>query len=308
MLAQNELFRTHALGSFTTLVRDDHAGPGDAPVPHRIENRKGAINENYARELMELFTLGADRGAYTENDVRELARALTGWRADWSRRLGFHNFRFDTRTARTPATRRCSARPATSTGRTPAGSSSSTRCTPRSSSRSCGPTSSRGRPTAADAPRSRQLYVEPGYRSGPSSRRSSAPRLLHGPADGQAAGRLIAGLLRATARGDRRRAPGSGSADGAGPAALLPAERRGLERPRWLDTQHDARRAGSVAYELGATREHPAGGDRLRADETPEQALAAARAFWGDPRSPPRRAPRCSRSPSRVAGHEQRTR
>ena len=44
---------------------------------------------------MELFTLGADRGAYTEDDVRELARALTGWRNDWSAELGEHNFRFD---------------------------------------------------------------------------------------------------------------------------------------------------------------------------------------------------------------------
>ena len=44
---------------------------------------------------MELFTLGADRGAYTEHDVRELARALTGWRNDWSSELGEHNFRFD---------------------------------------------------------------------------------------------------------------------------------------------------------------------------------------------------------------------
>ena len=58
-------------------------------------NRKGEINENYARELMELFTLGADRGAYTEDDVRELARSLSGWRYDWSQELGAHNFRWD---------------------------------------------------------------------------------------------------------------------------------------------------------------------------------------------------------------------
>ena len=44
---------------------------------------------------MELFTLGADRGAYTETDVRELARALSGWRADWQDPDGFVNFRFD---------------------------------------------------------------------------------------------------------------------------------------------------------------------------------------------------------------------
>jgi uncharacterized protein (DUF1800 family) len=45
--------------------------------------------------LMELFTLGADRGAYTETDVREMARALTGFRSDWTAELGSYNFRFD---------------------------------------------------------------------------------------------------------------------------------------------------------------------------------------------------------------------
>ena len=45
--------------------------------------------------MMELFSLGADRGAYTEDDIREQARALTGWRNDWSSELGAYNFRFD---------------------------------------------------------------------------------------------------------------------------------------------------------------------------------------------------------------------
>jgi uncharacterized protein (DUF1800 family) len=57
-------------------------------------NRKGEVNENYARELMELFTLGADRG-YTENDVREQARSLTGFRYEWDDNIGPHNFHFD---------------------------------------------------------------------------------------------------------------------------------------------------------------------------------------------------------------------
>jgi uncharacterized protein (DUF1800 family) len=61
----------------------------------QASNRKHAINENYARELMELFTLGADRG-YTEDDVREHARALTGFRNDWDDGVGPNNFRFDT--------------------------------------------------------------------------------------------------------------------------------------------------------------------------------------------------------------------
>ena len=62
------------------------------------ENRRQAPNENYARELMELFTLGADRSptpAYSEFDIREAARALTGWRNDYNAANGAHNFRFD---------------------------------------------------------------------------------------------------------------------------------------------------------------------------------------------------------------------
>ena len=58
------------------------------------DNTKWSPNENYARELMELFTLGAGRG-YTERDVREQARALTGFRNDWREGVGPTRFRFD---------------------------------------------------------------------------------------------------------------------------------------------------------------------------------------------------------------------
>ena len=95
MRAQNELFRSHALGSFAELVADVTVDPAMLIFLSGIYNHRWAPNENYARELMELFTLGADRGAYTETDVRSLARALTGWRADWNDALGFVNFRFD---------------------------------------------------------------------------------------------------------------------------------------------------------------------------------------------------------------------
>ncbi|MDQ3742327.1 MAG: DUF1800 domain-containing protein, partial [Actinomycetota bacterium] len=95
MLQQNELFRTHALGSFETLALEVTKDPAMLIFLNGIENRRGRPNENYARELMELFTLGADRGAYRETDVRELAKALTGWRADWEDPDGFQDFRFD---------------------------------------------------------------------------------------------------------------------------------------------------------------------------------------------------------------------
>jgi uncharacterized protein (DUF1800 family) len=95
MLDQNNLFRSMALGSFLDLFQAVTTNPAMLIFLNGTSNSKWDPNENYAREMMELFSLGADRGAYTEDDVREMARALTGWRNDWSAELGNHNFRFD---------------------------------------------------------------------------------------------------------------------------------------------------------------------------------------------------------------------
>jgi uncharacterized protein (DUF1800 family) len=77
MRQQNELFRKHARAPFGELLNAAVRDPAllvwlDAPA-----NRKGKPNENLARELMELFSMGI--GPYTETDVKEAARALTGW-------------------------------------------------------------------------------------------------------------------------------------------------------------------------------------------------------------------------------------
>ncbi|MEH3052719.1 MAG: DUF1800 family protein [Patulibacter minatonensis] len=90
-----QLLRAGWRGSFRKLLIDVTQDPAMLNFLDGTSNRKGAPNENYARELQELFALGADRGAYTETDVRELARALTGFRNDWSEELRSHNFRFD---------------------------------------------------------------------------------------------------------------------------------------------------------------------------------------------------------------------
>ncbi|HTA14653.1 MAG TPA: DUF1800 domain-containing protein, partial [Solirubrobacteraceae bacterium] len=95
MLDQNSLFRSMGLGSFYDLFLAVTTNPAMLLFLNGTSNSKGDPNENYAREMMELFSLGADRGAYTEDDVREMARALTGWRNDWSAELGSYNFRFD---------------------------------------------------------------------------------------------------------------------------------------------------------------------------------------------------------------------
>lgn len=73
---QNELFRKHATGNFKTLVNAVTRDPAMILYLNTQQNVKGKPNENYARELMELFTLGV--GNYTETDIKEAARALTG--------------------------------------------------------------------------------------------------------------------------------------------------------------------------------------------------------------------------------------
>jgi hypothetical protein len=80
MWKQNELQRQNAAGNFETFVRAISRDPAMLDYLNNNENRKAHPNENYARELMELFTLGI--GNYTEDDVKQGARAFTGWGHD----------------------------------------------------------------------------------------------------------------------------------------------------------------------------------------------------------------------------------
>jgi len=89
MYAQNATFREHALGNFGTLLRAAAKDPAMLIYLDSAQNRKGQPNENFAREVMELFTLG--EGSYTENDVKEAARAFTGW--SLNRDTGHYQFR-----------------------------------------------------------------------------------------------------------------------------------------------------------------------------------------------------------------------
>ncbi|MBK8966383.1 MAG: DUF1800 domain-containing protein [Saprospiraceae bacterium] len=71
------IFRTHALGNFKDLLRAVSKSAAMLAFLNNQQNKKQHPNENFAREVMELFTLG--RGRYTENDIKEAARAFTGW-------------------------------------------------------------------------------------------------------------------------------------------------------------------------------------------------------------------------------------
>jgi uncharacterized protein (DUF1800 family) len=78
MSQQIETFRTHALGNFRTLLQEMMRDPAMLVWLDGAQNRLGAPNENFAREVLELFTMGVGSG-YTEKDIQETARCFTGW-------------------------------------------------------------------------------------------------------------------------------------------------------------------------------------------------------------------------------------
>ena len=81
IMQQLQMYRENALGNFHTLTQKMAIDRAMLVYLSNAENRKGSPNQNFARELMELFTLGV--GNYTEGDVEAAARAWTGHNADW---------------------------------------------------------------------------------------------------------------------------------------------------------------------------------------------------------------------------------
>jgi uncharacterized protein (DUF1800 family) len=282
MLRQNELFRRHALGSFDQLAHDVTMDPAMIVWLNLDQNRRQSINENYARELMELFTLGADRGAYTEQDVRQLARALTGFDFDWSDELGMHNFRY------------VPSRHDTGT-KTIFGQSGNftweqgvSMCVRHSMHPSFFVTKLWSYfiptpPAAGDQQALEALYVSSGYQVRP----VLEAILLH--PDLYAGARmvkppivLLAGLLRAMQR----------SVDGeywiwysenAGQRLFYPPDVSGWDDSRWLDTSTIRGRWEVVSRALAGRELTGDAVDDYDVNETPETAVAVARAWAGDP-------------------------
>ena len=110
MLAQNELFRRDGMGRYDALLKSISRDPAMMIYLDSRSNKKAAPNENYSRELMELFSLGI--GHFTEKDVRESARAFTGWQLKAKTEF------FSTGASTTTAVRRSLAGPAGSTATT----------------------------------------------------------------------------------------------------------------------------------------------------------------------------------------------
>lgn len=89
----NHVLREHATGNFKALTTAVGQSPAMLRYLDNVQNVKGSPNENWARELMELFTLG--QGQYTEQDIKQSARAFTGWAASGDGEFTFREEKHD---------------------------------------------------------------------------------------------------------------------------------------------------------------------------------------------------------------------
>jgi uncharacterized protein (DUF1800 family) len=277
MLRQNALLRRHALGSFQQLLLSVTRDPAMLLWLSGTENEKGSPNENYGREMMELFTLGAGRG-YTERDVREQARALTGFRNDWDDDEGAVNFRYDARRHDSGLKRIFGRR-----GRF--GWHDACRLSvhnPSHRSFFVGKLWSYfipAPPSGATKRALERLYVHHEFAVRPVVEAIlSHPRLYNGPRMVKPPVVYLAGMLRATRRGIDTEA-WTWLANQAGQQLFYPPNVSGWDDDRWLDTASFLARwdlAGRVLRPVVLKTSEKA---PLDADKLVERALA----FWGKP-------------------------
>jgi uncharacterized protein (DUF1800 family) len=281
MIDQSNLFRNRCFGSFLDLFR---AVTTDAAMLQWLngnENFKWAPNENYAREMMELFSLGADRGAYTEDDIREQARALTGWRNDWSGEEGAYNFRFEPKWHDTAnktvfghtgnwgwedACRLCVEHPLHPSFFVAKLWSYFVPAPPSDSMRE-----------ALEA-----TYVSSGWQIRPVLEAIlTSPELYEGPPMVKPPVVQLATMLRTLGRYVDTEA-WVWLCEEAGQRLFWPPNVSGWDDSRWLDTSRMRARWNMVTYALEEVSVD-AWNDDYDEDETPEEALARALTAWGSP-------------------------
>ncbi|MFL5834066.1 MAG: DUF1800 family protein, partial [Solirubrobacterales bacterium] len=282
MLDQNALFRRHALGSFGQLVHDVTRDPAMIVWLNLDQNTRWDPNENYAREVMELFTLGANRGAYSENDVREMARALTGFDEDWSAELGLHNFRFVP--SRHDTTNK------TIFGQT--GAFDWEDAARMVVHHSLHPSFFVNKlwsyfipvpPSATERQKLEAAYVSSGYQVRPVLEAILLhPQLHQGPRMVKPPVVFLAGMLRAL-----RRAIDQDwwiwLCETAGQRLFYPPDVSGWDDAKWLDTSTMQGRWQLVTHAIYGRQIQGTALNNYDATETAAQSLAAAGAFWGDP-------------------------
>ncbi len=281
-IEQVQLFEQQGLGSFHELLRAVTANPAMLIWLSGVRNTKRSPNENYARELMELFTLGASDESgypYSEDDVREQARALTGWRATWVDDLGPTNFRFDAS--------RFDTGQKTIFGQTGAfdWTDSCRLCVTHAAHKGFLvdklwsyfiPTP----PPAMTRTALMDLYVQSDYAIRPLVEAILMhPDFYEGPAMVKPPIVYIAGLLRARRRGVER--DWAWIAALAGQRPFRPPNVAGWDETRWLDTSTFRGRWIAANEVAGVDAVDPEA--NYDADETPKLAVNRALRFWADP-------------------------
>ena len=245
------------------------------------QNSRWSPNENYARELMELFTLGADRGAYTEQDVRQLARALTGFDFDWSDELGMHNFRY-VPTRHDNGDKTVFGQTGTWTWEQGVAMCVRHPLHPSFFVHKLWSYFIPTPPSAADRQALESSTCRAATRSGPCSRRSCCHPDLHaGPRMVKPPVVFLAGLLRALQRSRRRRVLDLVLAN-AGQRLFYPPDVSGWDDSRWLDT---ARCAAASSWSRGRspTASRRRRGGRLRRDRDPRAGACRGARLGGRP-------------------------
>ena len=280
MLNQTNIFRAHGLGSFRAMARAVTTDPAMLQFLDGMSNRRGAVNENYGRELMELFTLGADRGAYTETDVREIAKSLSGWTATYSN--GWTNWRWDEQGRWDFSTKTVFGKSGRFTWEDAVELVLTHPLHPSFFVRKLW---SYFIPTPPDAATSAALekhYVANGLQIRPVLEAIlCSPQFYAGAQMVKPPVVLMAGLMRATGRGIENNEWWNKS-DRAGQRLYYPPDVSGWNDNRWLDTNTTVGRWEAVGVALAGKMVKNADAD-VYPEQTAEAAVAAALAFWGDP-------------------------
>ncbi|MBJ7519510.1 MAG: DUF1800 domain-containing protein [Solirubrobacteraceae bacterium] len=282
MLDQNQLLREHSMGTFRELTVRITKDPAMLIWLSGAANTAQAPNENYARELMELFTLGAN-ASYTERDVREQARALTGWRADW-RSTGPANFRFDRR-LHDPGRKRVFRRAGDYDWRDAVQLCLDHGAHPGFLVRKLWSYFIPTPPDAATEKALAALYVQSGTEIRPVLEAILLHPALHeGPRMVKPPVVHVAGMLRALGRGvDTDSWVWLNS--NAGQQLFVPPNVSGWDDQRWLDTATWRGRWHAVTHAMvpWELKDDLAYLQQIGGTETPEQAVDRALAFWGTP-------------------------
>jgi uncharacterized protein (DUF1800 family) len=282
MLNQNQMMRSHALGNFLSLLMDVTKDPAMLLWLSGAENVKGYPNENYAREMMELFTLGADCG-YDQADVTQQARALTGWTYTWApgRQAEPQDFRFDP-TMHDDGVKRIFGKRGRFNWQ-----DSCHLCVGHDShpaffiDKLWGYLIPTPPPKAVKAALER-AYVKGGYEVRPIVEAILRhPLFYEGPRMVTPPVVYVAGLLRAT-RQTITTDDWSWICEYAGQMLFDPPNVAGWDYTHWLDTSRWVGRLTAVYYAIEKLNvKYP--DPKYSSTETPAQAVARALAFWGNP-------------------------